>query len=337
MKILVLGGLGFIGTNFINKLIQKKHFEILNIDKISIPSNSYLTKNIKGKYKFIKLDITNFNKLLKVFLDFKPNSVINFAAETHVDNSILSSKDFIYSNIIGTYNLLECTKIFLNKDINKSFKFIQISTDEVFGDLGRNSSNNKSFKENSKYDPSSPYSASKASGDFLVSSWIKTYDLPAIITNISNNYGPYQFEEKLIPLSIKKILNKKKIPIYGDGNQKRDWIYVDDTIDALIQILKKAKRGTKYVIGTGQTVTNNMVIKKIYKNICKILPNNFYSKNFNDNFTFVKDRLGHDQHYKIDSSKIKNELNWVPEISLDKGLELTCNWYISNKNWFNER
>ena len=332
MRLLISGGLGFIGTNFIQKISKNKRFTILNIDKISMPSNRILTRNFGTNYKFIKLNIIDYKNLFNIFQKFKPQIVINFAAETHVDNSIKGSKDFIYSNIIGTYNLLECSKKYL-KNLNcNNFKFIQISTDEVFGDLGR-FSKNKFFNEFSKYDPSSPYSASKASADFLVSSWIRTYNFPAIITHTSNNYGPFQFEEKLIPLAIKRILTKKKIPIYGDGNQKRDWIYVDDNVKALNKILNKGKLSSRYMIGTGISITNQILIRKIFNSICEILPNDFSKKDFHNFFEFVEDRPGHDQHYKISSLKLKSELNWEPKISIDKGIKLTCNWYIKNKNW----
>ena len=332
MRLLISGGLGFIGTNFIQNISKNKKIKILNIDKISKPSNKIFSKNIGSNYKFSKINIINDKNLLDIFFKFKPQLVINFAAETHVDNSIKGSKDFIFSNIIGTYNLLECSKQYLKNTNNDNFKFIQISTDEVFGDLGR-FSKNKFFNEHSKYNPSSPYSASKASADFLVSSWIRTFNFPAIITHTSNNYGPFQFEEKLIPLAIKMILMKKKIPIYGDGNQKRDWIYVEDNVSALNKILNSGKIGSRYTIGTGISITNKILVRKIYNSICEILPEDFSKKNFNNFFEFVQDRPGHDQHYKINSLKLKNELNWSPKIPIEQGIKLTCNWYIKNKNW----
>ncbi len=334
MKILILGGLGFIGTNFISKLIKNPKYIILNIDKISKQSNFKFIKYINKSYKFINLDICNEKKIFKVFSDFKPDLVVNFAAETHVDTSIKNSKNFIQTNIFGTYNLLECSRKYLQKNSVKKFKFIQISTDEVFGDLGKGYSK-KSFNEKSNFNPSSPYSASKASADMLVSSWIRTYSFPAIITHTSNNYGPYQYEEKLIPLAIKSFLNKKRVPIYGDGKQKRDWIYVEDNVNALTKILQNGKIGNKYSIGNNKSINNNLLLRKIYNSLCNILPNYFNLNEFKYFIKTVDDRLGHDQHYKIDNSKIINQLNWNPKIDIDRGIKMTCKWYINNKKWMN--
>lgn len=333
-KILVIGGLGFIGTNFINKLIKSEKYNIFNIDKISAPSNKELIYYSSKNYIFKKIDITNRKKLFEIILNFKPNLVINFAAETHVDNSIINPENFIKTNIVGTYNLLSSLKFFLEKNINyqKNFKYIQISTDEVFGDLGRGKSN-KSFSENSIYNPSSPYSASKASADHLVNSWIRTYDFPGIITNISNNYGPYQFEEKFIPLCIKNLLSGKKIPIYGDGKQKRDWIYVEDNVDALIKILKNGKISARYLIGTNSSITNIKLAKYIYKSLIYLQPNLIRNTKFKDTITFVTDRLGHDQKYRINYNKIHTDLSWSPSTTLEVGLSKTCEWYIKNKDW----
>lgn len=333
-KILVIGGLGFIGTNFINKLLKSEKYNIFNLDKISNPSNKELIYHSSKNYFFKKIDITNQKKLFEIILNFKPNLVINFAAETHVDNSIINPESFIKTNIIGTYNLLFCLKLFLEKNNNyqKKFRYIQISTDEVFGDLGRGNSN-KSFSEKSIYNPSSPYSASKASADHLVNSWIRTYDFPAIITNISNNYGPYQFEEKFIPLCIKNLLLGKKIPIYGDGKQKRDWIYVEDNVEALIKILKNGKISSRYLIGTNSSITNIKLAKCIYKSLNYLQPNLFRNIEFKDTITFVKDRLGHDQKYRINYNKINTDLFWSPNTTLEVGLFKTCEWYIKNKDW----
>ena len=333
-KILVIGGLGFIGTNFINKLLKSEKFNILNLDKISTPSNKELIYLPSKNYLFKKIDITNQKKLSEIILNFKPNLVINFAAETHVDNSIANPESFIKTNIVGTYNLLFCLKFFLEKYSNyqKNFRYIQISTDEVFGDLGRDKSN-RSFSEKSTYNPSSPYSASKASADHLVNSWIRTYDFPAIITNISNNYGPYQFEEKFIPLCIKNLLSGKKIPIYGDGKQKRDWIYVEDNVEALIKILKNGKISSRYLIGTNSSITNIKLAKCIYKSLIYLEPNLFKNIKFNDTIMFVKDRLGHDQKYRINYNKIHADLSWSPSTTLELGLFKTCEWYIRNKDW----
>ena len=332
MKIIVTGGLGFIGSNFINYILKDKKFKILNLDNQSLP----ITKNhkqIKSKnYFFKKIDITNFKETQNAILNFKPDRIINFAAETHVDNSILNPKKFINTNIIGTFNLLEASRNYL-KNKNNNFIFIHISTDEVFGDLNNS---NKGFNESSRYNPSSPYSASKASSDFLVRSWSRTYNIPTIITNTSNNYGPYQYEEKLIPLTIKNFLNKKKIPIYGNGKQERDWIYVLDHVIALKKVLIKGKIDSTYLIGTGKTIKNINLIKIIHTEIKKQLKNsNFTIQRLEESLDFVKDRPGHDIKYLIDSSKITKELNWKTQYSIKKGIAETVKWYLNNRKWVN--
>ena len=329
MKILVTGGLGFIGSNFINHIQKDNKFKILNLDNKSLPA-SKRSKILNSKnYYFKKVDITNFKKTQNEIIKFKPDRIINFAAETHVDNSILNPKKFINTNILGTFNLLEASRNYMKN--NNNFIFIHISTDEVFGDLEKRT---KAFNETTRYNPSSPYSASKASSDFLVRSWSRTFDIPAIITNTSNNYGPYQYEEKLVPLSIKKILNKEKIPIYGSGKQERDWIFVLDHVLALKKILLKGKKNNTYLIGSGKTIKNINFLRIIHKEISKQLKNsNFEIKSFDNSIKFIKDRPGHDYKYLVDNSKISKEFNWRIKYDLEKGVSETVKWYLNNTNW----
>lgn len=320
-KLIVTGGLGFIGTNLLRYLLSKKKYSILNIDKFSYASNSQ--KIINQDIKTVKIDLIKKDKIFEIFKDFKPDAVFNLAAETHVDRSIINPKSFINSNILGTYNLLEVIR-----STNLKTKLIHISTDEVFGDL---SNSNKLFKETTPYNPSSPYSASKASSDLLVKSWGRTYGINYVITNCSNNFGPYQNKEKLIPTVIMSILKKKRIPIYGNGTQIRDWLYVVDHCIALEKILSKFKNHETYNIGANNQIKNIDLIKKI----CLIMNQKIFSKQkikFDsfDLISFVKDRPGHDIKYAIDNSKITRELNWSPKFDLDTALKNTIHWYLSN-------
>ena len=324
-KIIVTGGLGFIGSNLI-KLLLKKRYRIINLDKVSYSSNFYNTKNfVKNKnYKFIKCNLMNKKKLLKIFSIYKPICIFNLAAETHVDRSIDDPRDFINSNIIGTFNMLEVFKIFSKK--NKKTKLIHISTDEVYGDVLKGRS-----KENDPYKPSSPYAASKASSDHLVYSYIRTYGLKAIITNCSNNYGPRQHPEKLIPKLIYNILNDKKLPIYGKGRNSREWIYVDDHCDALLKVFHKGKIGEFYNIGSNINLTNLNVVKEIIKSSYKYLKLKKKIK-----ISFIKDRPGHDLRYALNSSKIYSRLKWKPKYSFKAGIQKTIKWYINNPNYFSK-
>ena len=323
-RVLVTGGLGFIGSNLIKLLIKQK-YSVINIDKISYSSNFYNTKEFKKnkKYKFIKCDIQNKKKILQILNKYKPLGIFNLAAETHVDRSIDGPQNFIYSNILGVFNLLESFKKYYKK--NKNIKLIHISTDEVFGDVLKGRS-----KETNSYNPSSPYAASKASSDHLVSSYIRTYKIPAIITNCSNNYGPKQHPEKLIPKLIYNILNNRKLPIYGKGKNSREWIYVSDHCEALLKIYKKGKIGQFYNIGSSQNLTNLEVTKKLL-NVAKSKIK--LSKNVK--IKFVTDRPGHDLRYALDSTKLIKTLNWKPKTSFKKGLELTFMWYLKNIKYFN--
>jgi dTDP-glucose 4,6-dehydratase len=320
-KIIVTGGLGFIGSNLIDLLIAKK-FKVLNIDKATYSSNFYNVKEFKKSknYKFIKCDIKN-KRIKKILFDFKPDCIFNLAAETHVDRSIDNPESFIQSNIVGVYNLLESFKNFSKK--YKS-KLIHISTDEVYGDVisGRSS-------ESYPYEPSSPYAASKAASDHLVSSYVRTYKIPAIVTNCSNNYGPKQHPEKLIPKLIYNILNNKALPIYGNGKNSREWIYVKDHCEALIKIFFKGKVGEFYNIGSNKNLNNIDVSRKLL-NVSKKIVN----VGNNVKITYVKDRPGHDIRYALNSNKIKKDLNWYPRTSFNNGIKLTFEWYNKNKPYY---
>ena len=320
-KIIVTGGLGFIGSNLIG-LLLKKNYSVINIDKVSYSSSFYNVKEFKNSknYKFIKCDIKD-KELKKIILKYKPNIIFNLAAETHVDRSIDNPKNFIDSNILGVYNLLECFRGFSKKNRTK---LIHISTDEVYGDVlkGRTS-------ENYPYNPSSPYAASKAASDHLVSSYVKTYKIPAIITNCSNNYGPKQHPEKLIPKLIYNILNNKILPIYGKGINSREWIFVEDHCNALYKISKNGKIGNFYNIGSNKDVTNI----KISQNLLKLAKMKF-KVGKNVKIKFVKDRPGHDIRYALSSKKILKELKWRPETKFKIGLLKTFNWYLENLSYY---
>ena len=329
MKILVTGGLGFIGSALIRYIITKTKNQVLNIDsmsKVAMPEALEGCEKSKN-YKFIKLEIQN-TKIKKVIKNFSPDIIFNLAAESHVDNSITSPRKFIDSNIYGTFNILEACRLYLEKNPKKikKFRFIQVSTDEVYGSLN---SNQKSFNEDSSYKPNSPYSASKASSDYLVRAWFKTFNIPSIITHCSNNYGPWQFPEKLIPLMISKGIQKKFMPIYGNGKNIRDWLYVDDHVSALLKISKKGKIGEVYNIGGDEECTNIKIVNLICKHLDNIYSTNAPHKNL---IRFVKDRKGHDFRYSIDFLKLKNELGWSPKTSFEKGLKITVDSYLKGLN-----
>ncbi|MCH8326448.1 MAG: dTDP-glucose 4,6-dehydratase [Bacteroidetes bacterium] len=317
-NILVTGGAGFIGSNFINYILSKyDNYNIVNLDKLTYAGN---LENLKPSqynknYKFIHGDITNEELLKYLFEKYELQYVINFAAESHVDRSILSSREFVATNILGTNILLDVSKIFNVK------KFIQISTDEVYGSLGTEGL----FTEETPLSPNSPYSSSKASADLLALSNFKTYGLPVIITRCSNNYGMYQFPEKLIPLIIINSLNDKKLPVYGDGKNVRDWIYVLDHCRAIEMVFENGVNGEIYNVGASTEMENIDIIKLILKHLQK--PESLIE--------YVQDRLGHDRRYAIDSSKIQNELGWIPNFSFEDAIIKTIDWYISNKDWWN--
>ena len=323
-KIIITGGLGFIGSNLIN-VLQKKYF-IINVDKVTYASNfKNIDPNIKN-YKFYKQDINNKNFIKKILEKYKPSIIFNLAAETHVDRSIDGPKKFVDSNILGVFNLLE-----IIRNYKKKIKLIHISTDEVYGDIKKNYKS----KEEDAYNPSSPYSASKASGDLLIKSYIRTYKIPAIITNCCNNFGPNQYPEKLIPTIIYNIINKKPIPIYGKGENVREWIYVKDHCNALIKISEKGKIGENYNIGSGIVLNNIQIAKKIISFFKKTNQNN----NIKSLINLVKDRPGHDLRYCLDSSKIKNKLKWKCKSSFEETINETIIWYINKfkTNYFNNK
>ncbi len=330
MKILVTGGLGFIGINFISQVLKKKNITILNLDKESYSSNinfHYLLKK-NNNYFYQKYDLNNNKNLSEILQSFQPTKIINFAAESHVDKSIKFPKNIILNNITSTTNLLISSQKYFDSlygKQKKDFRFLQISTDEVYGSLKLSE---KPFIENNKYFPSSPYSASKASSDHIVTAFNKTYGLPTLITNCSNNYGPFQNIEKLIPTVITRALKKKDIPVYGDGKQIRDWLHVYDHCNALFLVLKKGKIGANYNIGGNNEITNLYLIKSILDLINKRKNTKYFD--YNNLINFIKDRPGHDFRYAINNSKISKELSWSPKIDFLKGITNTIDWYIDN-------
>jgi len=337
MRILITGGCGFIGSALIRYIINNTDYEVINVDKLTYAGNLESLSCISdhNNYFFEQVDICNKNKIKKIFDKYRPNFVMHLAAETHVDRSIENPFEFMNTNIFGTFNLLEQSLKYydaLDLSSKKPFKFHHISTDEVYGDL---EGTNDFFTESSPYEPSSPYSASKASSDHFVRAWNRTFGLPTIVTNCSNNYGPYHFPEKLIPHIIISALKGEHLPIYGNGLQVRDWLYVEDHADALLKVLIKGEIGETYNIGGNNEKTNIEVVNQI----CSILENlapekkvNF--KNYTDLIKFVDDRPGHDRRYAIDSSKIHNKLGWSPNETFDSGLYKTVKWYLENKEWW---
>ena len=325
-KIIVTGGSGFIGSNLVDFLIRKK-FYVVNLDKLTYSSNKYSSAIRNNKnYKLIKVDIINKTKIIKIIKKYKPQVIFNLAAETHVDRSIDEPDNFIHTNINGTFSLLESLRFLQKKNIKP--KLIHISTDEVYGDVKKGIRSN----ENYKYEPSSPYSASKASADHLVKSYVKTYNIKAVISNCCNNYGPYQFPEKLIPKIISNIFNNKELPIYAKGKNSREWIHVEDHCEALFRLYLKGKNGESYNVGSGNNLKNLDLVKKIIK-VCKSMKIKIGKKT---KIKFVKDRPGHDFRYALDNRKMSNKLNWKTKIKFDQGLKRTIEWYFNNKKFFNK-
>ena len=323
----ITGGCGFIGSNFIQYLFENQlAYKVVNLDKLTYAGNKENLSSIEHRdnYHFIKGDICDGKAVRNTLEKYKPDVVVNFAAESHVDRSIDAPTEFIQTNVVGTLNLLNESNKWLKKleDAKKSsFRFIHISTDEVYGSLEKTGK----FLETTPYDPSSPYSASKAGSDHLVRSWFRTFDFPAIITNCSNNYGPYQFPEKLIPVLINKAINNEPLPIYGDGRNIRDWIHVDDHADAIWKVLIDGSSGLIYNIG-GNNQRRNLDISKI---VLDYLGDKTSSK-----IEFVRDRPGHDWRYAVDDSLIRDKLEWEPKVSFESGIESTIEWYIKNEDWW---
>ena len=330
MRIIVTGGLGFIGSNFILNQINKTKNIILNIDKITYAGNVDNLSSISNEknYSFLKSDICSKDLINTTINEFEPDSIVNFAAESHVDRSIENPMEFVETNVLGTVNLLQCSTNYFNKINNSNFKFLHVSTDEVFGSLGKSGL----FSEDTSYDPSSPYSASKASSDHFVRAWNRTFGLPTIITNCSNNYGPRQFPEKLIPLMIINCLNEKPLPIYGKGDNIRDWLYVNDHCDAIYETLCNGKIGETYNIGGNNEISNFEIVNIICSIMDELRPRQNAQK-YSELITFVEDRPGHDFRYAIDTSKIKNKLGWMPKEDFHSGIRKTIDWYLKNSQW----
>jgi dTDP-glucose 4,6-dehydratase len=338
-RILITGGAGFIGSAVIRHIIKNSKDIVMNVDKLTYAGNlnSLIDVLNNDRYFFENADICDQSSINKIFSTFKPTKIMHLAAESHVDRSIDNSSEFIKTNVLGTFTLLECARQYwsvLTEDNKTDFKFHHISTDEVYGDLDRYED---LFKETTSYNPSSPYSASKASSDHLVRAWGRTYGLPIIITNCSNNYGPFHFPEKLIPHMILNALQGKKLPVYGNGEQIRDWLFVEDHAKALFCVLKSGKLGETYNIGGHNEIKNIDVVKMI----CNILNEMIESKpnkikKFEELITFVDDRPGHDRRYAIDASKIKSELGWEPEETFETGIRKTIEWYLNNRGWWED-
>jgi dTDP-glucose 4,6-dehydratase len=347
MRYLVTGGAGFIGSAVIRHIIEHTAHKVLNVDALTYAGNleSIPCAN-SDRYQFARVDICDQAALSQIFQDFKPDAVMHLAAESHVDRSIDGPAEFIQTNIVGTYNMLEVSRSYwqgLNAAAQQVFRFHHISTDEVYGDLGPEGL----FTETTSYEPSSPYSASKASSDHLVRAWQRTYGLPTIITNCSNNYGPYHFPEKLIPLIILNALAGKALPVYGDGSQIRDWLYVEDHARALVKVVGEGKVGETYNIGGHNERKNIDVVKTICTILDELMPFGTHpsfvaaqaksldsSPNYSSLITFVTDRPGHDVRYAIDASKIECDLGWIPLETFESGIRKTVEWYLNNDSWW---
>ena len=329
-NILITGGCGFIGSNFIRYLLKETDFSgrVVNVDKLTYAGNpdnlSDIERTYPDRYTFIKADICDAHKMESVFFEYRIDTLCHFAAESHVDRSILGPDAFVMTNVMGTFTLLECAR----KNIDRIELFHHVSTDEVFGSLGKEGL----FTEETPYRPNSPYSASKAASDHMVRAYHKTFGLPVTISNCSNNYGPHQFPEKLIPLIILNAIDGKPLPVYGDGKNIRDWLFVRDHCSAIWKVMRQAKRGETYNIGGDCELENIKIVEKIC-DILDDLMNNKGARPLRSLITFVKDRPGHDLRYAMDSTKIKNELGWSPEESFDSGLRRTIQWFLDNREW----
>ncbi|MCW9709142.1 dTDP-glucose 4,6-dehydratase [Fodinibius salsisoli] len=330
--VFVTGGAGFIGSALVRYLIRETDHTVINVDKLTYAGHLESLEPItdSDRYHFVQGDICDKEEIQRLFDEYQPDTVIHLAAESHVDRSIDGSAEFIRTNIVGTHNLLELAKDYyesLEGERKEIFRFLHVSTDEVYGELG----NEGFFKETTSYDPRSPYSASKASSDHLARAWFHTYDFPVLITNCSNNYGPYQFPEKLIPVVILKALQGEDIPVYGDGTNVRDWLYVDDHARALFKVAQEGEIGETYNIGGHNEKQNIEVVKEICSILDELRPK--ATGHYEDQITFVTDRPGHDFRYAIDASKIEEELGWKPEETFESGIKKTVQWYLDNIDW----
>jgi dTDP-glucose 4,6-dehydratase len=340
MKILITGGAGFIGSAVVRYIINNTQDSVVNVDKLTYAGNleSLISIENDPRYVFEQVDICNAAELQRVFQQHQPDAVMHLAAESHVDRSITGPSDFIQTNIVGTYTLLEATRAYWNQlsdEAKQAFCFHHVSTDEVYGDLPHPDEVQSAFEltlftEATSYAPSSPYSASKASSDHLVRAWYRTYGLPTIVTNCSNNYGPYHFPEKLIPLVILNALEGKSLPIYGKGDQIRDWLYVEDHARALYKVVTEGDIGETYNIGGHNEKQNFEVVEAICTILDKLVPK---ESAYAEQITYVIDRPGHDRRYAIDATKMSNELNWQPEETFETGLRKTIEWYLTNRKW----
>jgi len=331
-RILVTGGAGFIGSAVCRYLVGALGLDVLNIDKLTYAGVTQSLKPIADSphYKFRQIDICDYAAVRAAFTDFQPDGVMHLAAESHVDRSITGAADFIETNIVGTFRMLEAAREYWAQNLDRSdaFRFLHVSTDEVYGSLGADGL----FSETTPYDPSSPYSASKASADHLANAWYETYGLPVVISNCSNNYGPFHFPEKLIPVIILNALDGRDLPIYGDGSNIRDWLYVDDHAKALFTILTKGRLGEKYNVGGRNERTNLQVVETICALLDERRPK--ASGTYNDQITYVTDRPGHDARYAIDATKLEDELGWTAEEDFDSGIAKTVDWYLNNDWWW---
>jgi len=340
MKILVTGGAGFIGSAVVRHIINETQDEVINVDKLTYAGNLESLKSVadSSRYQFRQADICDTTTIAAILNDFQPDAIMHLAAESHVDRSITGPAEFVQTNVVGTYSLLEASRQYwsgLDEQRKQAFRFHHISTDEVYGDLphpDEMSGELPLFTETTPYAPSSPYSSTKAASDHLVRAWGRTYKLPVIITNCSNNYGPYHFPEKLIPLIISNALEGKPLPIYGKGDQIRDWLYVEDHARALYTVVTQAQPGTTYNIGGHNEKKNIDVVHKVCELLDELMPK---AEKYQEQITYVADRPGHDRRYAIDSSKIQHELSWKPEETFETGLRKTVEWYLNNSEWVN--
>lgn len=334
MAILITGGAGFIGSNFVYEWVNHSNEQIINLDKLTYAGNLENLKALKnqGQHIFVQGDIDNQELVGQLLEKYQPRAIINFAAESHVDRSIKGPEDFVMTNVVGTFKLLEAARHYYSNqtDQNKAqFRFLHVSTDEVYGSL---LPTENGFTEKNPYQPNSPYSASKASSDHFVRAYYHTYGLPVLTTNCSNNYGPFQFPEKLLPLIIHNALNEKPLPVYGDGTQVRDWLYVTDHCQAIMTVLEKGQLGEVYNVGGLNEKKNIEVVKSICSHLDKKRPR-AKGKSYSELITFVTDRPGHDKRYAIDATKINKNLDWAPKETFQTGLEKTVNWYLDNQAW----